>query len=103
MSQRINLIQEIVTIMERLEFKESSITNFIECPAIKSAIGYVPEMQKPLIIVYFHNLFARHTEMPPVEIRITLNGQQDQIGWISDMAGYVLPYTKVHEEVYYNN
>lgn len=99
--ERSNLVQEILTIMERLNFKKENIDRFLEDRSIAPAVGYVPNMQRAVIITYFHNLLVSTEEEPPVEIRLTLNGSQSNSDWVGEMAAYVLPFIKSYEDLYH--
>lgn len=99
--EQVNLVEEIVKLMERLEFNFESIQHFVQDKDIVEVHNVGASLQRGVIVCYFNNQFTMLPEMPHSDVRLALNTAHDPVDWLGDMGTYVLTFVKANEKYFF--
>jgi len=98
----LNLCNEIIGEMERLEFDKSSIDFVKANPQFVDAYNKNEVLQKTMLIMVFYGIIINASIPTPTNVRLALNIAPDVKGWLDDMKIAILPWLKGNQASYFN-
>lgn len=97
----LNLCEELLGEMRRLEFSSSSIDFIKGKQMFVDSYNKESMMQRNLLSVVLYKTMMYSNIMVPKEIRLALNMANDNIGWLDDIKLVILPYLKANENLFF--
>lgn len=97
----LNLCNEIIAEMERLEFDKSSIDVVKSNPQFVDAYNKNDVLQKTMLIMLFYGIIVNGSISTPTNVRLSLNIAPDVKGWIDDMKIVILPWLKGNQQSFF--
>lgn len=99
---QINLCDELVKEMRKLQFNEASIEVIKSDGKFIEAYDKQPIIQKTILTMLLYNVLMNSNTIVPSQIRIALNASNDVIGWLDDIKLVILGFLKVNEETFFS-
>lgn len=99
----INMCNELVKVIDTLNFSEKSKSAIINSQKWIEAYDKETSVQRTMLIMLFYNILmnGRTKDVVPSRIRLSLNVSTDMRGWLDDMSIVILPYLKLNEEYFF--
>ena len=97
----LNLVEEIVKEMQKLEFNPSSIEHFKNSEVYKFYYNQVENVQRVALSLYFYRMLVYSDVKLPNEVRMAINSSQDALQWLDDFRLVILPYLKIYEKEFF--
>ena len=96
-----NYCADVVTEMERIGFKQSSVNTVKSTQQFIDAYDKNDQLQRTMLTMLFFNILIGSHPPAPAHIRMTLNLALDVAGWWDDMRLVILPFLKANEEKFF--
>jgi hypothetical protein len=97
----LNLVEEIVKEMQKLEFNPSSIEYFKNSEVYRFYYDQVENVQRVALSLYFYRMLVYSDVKLPNEVRMAINSSQDALQWLDDFRLVILPYLKIYEKEFF--
>lgn len=99
--ENINLVEEIIKEMQKLEFSPSSIEYFKKSEVYMYYYDQVESVQRVALSLYFYRMLIYSNIKLPNEVRMAINSSQDALQWLDDFRLVILPYLKIYEKEFF--
>jgi len=96
-----NLCSIIISEMEKLNFKESSVNIIKEHKQFKDAFNKENSLQRTMLTMMFYGILVDSGHIVPSQIRLALNIAADINGWLDDIRLVILPFMKENEDKFF--
>lgn len=99
--QELNLCEELIKEMVKLEFSEESITYVRSQSGYAEAWNKEERIQKSMLIMTLYGILVQSESVVPSQIRLALNIANDVIAWLDDIRLVILPFMKANEDKFF--
>lgn len=103
MDEEINLCDEVLEHMNKLEFNYNSVLDIQENPKFVSAYSQPPQVQRVMLISILYEILLRGDAIVPSEIRTSLNLSTCFLNWLDDIKLVILPFMKLNEDKFFSS
>ena len=99
--QELNLCEELIKEMMKLEFSEESIAYVRSQSGYTEAWNKDERTQKTMLTLTLFNILMQGESIVPSQIRLALNIASDVVAWLDDIKLVILPWLKANEEKFF--